>query len=75
MLTLKVTALGSSEVLILDKEAKAKLGVQTGDILYLTDAPDGALRITPYNPEFKRQMELAEQLMHSDREILDALAQ
>lgn len=74
MLTFKVTTVGASEGFILNKEAKAKLGVQKGDALYLTEAPDGALRITPYNPEFKRQMTLAEEIMHDDREILRALA-
>lgn len=74
MLTFKVTTVGSSEGFILNKEAKARLGVQKGDTLYLTEAPDGALRITPYNPDFARQMALAEQIMHDDREILRALA-
>jgi putative addiction module antidote len=74
MLTFKVTTVGTSEGFILNQEAKAKLGVQEGDTLYLTDAPDGGLRITPYNPDFRRQMELAEQIMHDDREILRALA-
>ena len=74
MLTFKVTTGGASDGFILNKEAKAKLGVQKGDTLYLTEAPDGALRITPYNPEFKRQMTLAEEIMHDDREILRALA-
>lgn len=74
MLTFKVTTVGASEGFILNKEAKAKLGVKKGDTLYLTEAPDGALRITPYNPDFQRQMALAEQVMHDDREILRALA-
>ncbi|NMM27205.1 MAG: transcriptional regulator [Glaciimonas sp.] len=75
MLTFKVTTVGASEGFILNKEAKARLGVQKGDTLYLTEAPDGALRITPYNPDFARQMMLAEQIMHDDREILQVLAQ
>ncbi|NGZ82876.1 AbrB/MazE/SpoVT family DNA-binding domain-containing protein [Duganella aceris] len=74
MLTFKVTTVGASEGLILNKEAKRILNVQKGDILYLTEAPDGAMRITPYNPEFARQMEMAESIMHDDREILRALA-
>lgn len=74
MLTFKVTTVGASEGFILNKEAKAKLGVQKGDTLFLTEAPDGGLRITPYNPDFQRQMALAEQIMHDDREILRALA-
>ncbi len=74
MLTFKVTTVGGSEGFILNKEARAKLNVKKGDTLFLTEAPDGALRITPYDPDFKRQMELAEELMHDDREILRALA-
>jgi putative addiction module antidote len=75
MITLKVTTVGASEGFILDKEAKLKLGVKTGDTLYLTEAPGGGLRITPYSPDFARQMELAEQLMHDDREVLRAMAE
>ncbi len=74
MLTFKVTTVGSSEGFILNKEAKRILNVQKGDTLYLTEAPDGAMRITPYNPEFERQMALAESIMHDDREILKVLA-
>jgi len=74
MLKFKVTTVGASEGLILNEEAKRILNVQKGDTLYLTEAPDGAMRITPYNPEFERQMEMAEAIMHDDREILRALA-
>ncbi len=74
MFMFKLTTVGSSEGFIVPKHAREKLKIQKGDILYLTDAPDGALRITPYNPEFARQMTLAEQIMHDDREILRVLA-
>jgi putative addiction module antidote len=74
MFKFKVTTVGASEGFILNKEAKAKLNVQKGDTLFLTEAPDGAMRITPYDPDFERQMKLAEQIMHDDREILRALA-
>jgi putative addiction module antidote len=74
MLTFKVTTVGASEGFILNKEAKRRLNVQKGDTLYLTEAPDGAMRITPYDPDFARQMALAESIMHDDREILRALA-
>jgi hypothetical protein len=52
----------------------AHLGVRKADTLYLTDTPDGGYRLTPYDPEFERQMRLAEDIMHDDREILRALA-
>jgi putative addiction module antidote len=74
MLTVKVTTVGSSSGIILNREVMTRLGVRKGDVLYLTEAPDGGYRITPYNPEFERQMKLAEEIMHDDREILRALA-
>lgn len=74
MLALKITTVGASEGLILPKEARRILNVQKGDTVYLTEAPDGAMRITPYNPDFEAQMAMAEEIMHDDREILRVLA-
>jgi putative addiction module antidote len=74
MLTFKVTTVGASEGFILNKEAKLRLNVKKGDVLFLTESPDGALRITPYDPDFARQMALAESVVHDDREILKVLA-
>jgi putative addiction module antidote len=74
MLAFKVTTVGSSAGLILTKEVMARLKIQKGDTVYLTEAPEGGYRLTPYNPEFERQMKLAEEIMHDDREVLRALA-
>lgn len=74
MLTFKITTVGASAGLILTKEAMSHLKVKKGDTLYLTEAPDGGYRLTPYNPDFARQMALAETIMHDDREVLRALA-
>ena len=74
MLTFKVTTVGASAGFILPKEAMAHLKVKKGDTLYLTEAPGGGYRLTPYNPDFERQMALAEKIMHDDREILRVLA-
>ncbi|MGH7728645.1 MAG: transcriptional regulator [Vulcanimicrobiaceae bacterium] len=74
MLQFKVTTVGASAGFILTKEAMARLGLKKGDVVYLTEAPDGSYRLTPYNPEFGRQMRLAEDVMHDDREVLRALS-
>ena len=74
MLSLKITRTGASAGVIFTKEAMAKLRVKKGDTLYLTEAPDGRYRLTPYNPAFARQLALAEEIMHDDREVLRALA-
>ena len=74
MMSFKITTVGASAGLILTKEAMARLKVKKGDTLYLTESPDGGFRLTPYDPEFERQMALAEQVMHDDREVLRQLA-
>ncbi|MBW8725443.1 MULTISPECIES: transcriptional regulator [unclassified Inquilinus] len=74
MLSFKVTTVGASAGFILTKEAMARLKVKKGDTVYLTEAPGGGYRLTPYNPEFERQMALAEEIMHEDRDVLRALA-
>ena len=52
MLKFKITTVGASSGVILPKEAMAHLNVRKGDSLYLTEAPDGSYRLTPYNPDF-----------------------
>ena len=74
MIALKLTTVGGSAGFIVPKEAQARLGVKKGDTIYLTEAPDGGYRLTAHNPDFERQMKLAEDIMHDDREILRALA-
>lgn len=74
MQTLKITTVGASSGVILTKEVMARLKVKRGDTLYLTETADGGYRLTPYDPEFARQIALAEEIMHDDREVLRALA-
>ena len=74
MFSFKLTTVGASEGFIVPKEAKAILNIQKGDTLFLTEAPGGGMRITPYNPDFERQMNLAEKIMREDRGILRVLA-
>ena len=71
---LKLIAIGNSTGAILPKDLLAKLRVDQGDQLYVTEAPDGTFRIGAYDPEFARQMEMAEEIMREDRDILRALA-
>lgn len=70
---MKITTVGASAGIILNKEVMARLRVRKGDSLFLTEAP-GGYRLTPYDPEFERQMTLAEEIMQDDRDVLRALA-
>jgi len=73
MHSLKIIQVGGSVGVILPKETLAKLRVGKGDTLFLTESPDG-YRLTPYDPDFARDMELAEEIMREDRDLLRALA-
>ena len=70
---LKVQKIGNSAGVILPKDLLSRLRVKPGDTIYATEAPDG-IRLTVANPEFERQMALAEDIMREDRDILRVLA-
>jgi len=73
MLALKVTPIGNSVGIVLPKEALARLKLAKGDVVYLTEAPDG-YRLTPYDPAFGQQMETARRIMKKRRSALRELA-
>jgi putative addiction module antidote len=71
---LKITAIGNSAGVILPRELLARLRLERGDELFALETPDG-IRLTTYDPERARQMEVAEQIMRKDRVVLRKLAQ
>lgn len=71
---LKLTAIGNSTGVILPKELLEKLRVARGDELLVLETPNG-IELTPFDPEFARQMEVAERVMREDRDLLRKLAQ
>jgi putative addiction module antidote len=73
MYKLKVSKVGNSNALILNKEICTSLDVTEGDYLYLIKAPDG-FRISPYDPQFERQMAVARKVMKKRRALLRELA-
>jgi putative addiction module antidote len=70
----KVTTVGNSTGIVLPKELLQKLKVQKGDILYVTETPDG-VQMTPYDEKFVRVMDAAAKIMHENRDVLRKLAQ
>ncbi|QEA14186.1 AbrB/MazE/SpoVT family DNA-binding domain-containing protein [Comamonas flocculans] len=70
---LKVTQIGNSMGVILPKEVLARLKVQKGDSLFLSDLPDG-VALRPYDEEFAEQMAMAREIMRKRRNVLRELA-
>jgi putative addiction module antidote len=58
MITLKLSQIGNSVGVVLPKDALVKLGVEKGDTLYLTEGPDGGLRLSAYNPGVAEEIAL-----------------
>lgn len=74
MSTLKITTVGNSTGVVLPKEILQRLRVEKGDTLYVVETPNG-IELTPYDPDFARQMEAAEHVMREDRDVLKKLAE
>jgi putative addiction module antidote len=70
---LKLTRVGNSVGVVLPKDLLARLNLQLGDTIFLTESPDG-YRITPYDPDVERQLTVAKAIMKKDRDILRELA-
>ena len=70
---LKITTVGNSAGVVLPKELLAKLRVDKGDMLYAVETPDG-IKLTPHDPDFEAQMEVAERVMREDRDLLRRLS-
>lgn len=70
----KVRRIGNSLGIVLPKEALNTLKVEEGATLYLTEAPQGAMRVTPEQPEFGQMMAVAERGMRRYRNALRELA-
>jgi putative addiction module antidote len=71
---LKITTVGNSTGVVLPKELLARLRVEKGDTLYVTELPDG-IKLAPFDPEFAAKMEVAERVMRRRRDLLRKLAE
>lgn len=72
--TLKITTVGNSAGIILPKELLERLRVSKGDTVYVTETANG-IELSPYDAEFARQMDVAESVMRSRRDVLRKLAE
>ena len=70
---LKLRAVGNSTGVVLPREVLARLKAEKGDVVFLTETPDG-FRLTPYDSEFERQMEIARDVLKRRRAALRELA-
>jgi putative addiction module antidote len=71
---LEIKKIGNSTGLILPKELLSRLNLAQGEWVYVTELPDGGVRLTPYDPDFEEVMRLSDEVMDEYRDTLRALA-
>jgi putative addiction module antidote len=74
MMKLKIRPVGSSLGVILPKETLDRMKLGKGDEVFLTEAPGNGYRLTPYSPEFEKQMAVIEEVAKRRRNVLRELA-
>jgi putative addiction module antidote len=72
--TAKIIAIGNSAGIILPKETLARMNVEKGDTVCLTETPYGT-NLTPYDEEFARKLDASQRVMRKYRDALRKLAE
>jgi putative addiction module antidote len=72
--TAKIIAIGNSAGIILPKETLARLKVEKGDTVCLSETPAG-LQISPFDEEFVAKMEVADRVIRRYRDAFKRLAE
>ena len=71
---IEVKKIGNSDGLILPRELMQRLELKRGQILHVTELAGGGFQVLPYNPDFEKTMEIADEVMDQYRDTLAALA-
>jgi putative addiction module antidote len=70
VVSVRVRKIGNSLGVLMPKELAAKIHVKEGDELHVTLDVDGALKLTPYDPNFEASMKAFE---HTRKKYRNAL--
>jgi putative addiction module antidote len=73
-LELKIRRVGNSLGVIIPTEALALLNVREGDVLFLTEAAEGSVRLSAQRPGFAEKAAIADDLIQRYRNALGELA-
>ncbi len=71
---LQIRKIGNSVGFILPKDMLARLRLNEGDKLYLTELTERGFKLSPYDPSHARGMELARQAFRDYADTFKALA-
>ena len=73
MTALKLTQIGNSVGVILPKEILARLKLEKGDTVFVTESANG-VNLSPYDPALEEEVELGREFMREYRDTFRQLA-
>ena len=71
---LEIKKIGNSDGVILPRELMQRLDLKRGQQLYVVELAGGGFQAMPYDPDFEKMMEVADQTMDEYRDTMSALA-
>jgi putative addiction module antidote len=71
---IEIKKIGNSDGFILPRELMQRLELKRGQQLHVVELAGGGFQVLPYDPDFQRTMELAEEIMDEYRDTLAELA-
>ena len=70
---LAIRKIGNSNGIVFPKEIMAKLKCSEGDKLYVVETMNG-IELTPYDPDFAKDMALVDDIIAKNKNVLKKLA-
>jgi putative addiction module antidote len=70
----EIKKIGNSDGLILPRELMQRLDLKRGQQLHIVELAGGGFQLLPYDPDFEKTMEIADEIMDEYRDTLAALA-
>ena len=71
---LEVKKIGNSDGLILPRELMQRFDIKRGQQFHVNEIAGGGLQLLPYDPDFEKTMEAADEIMDEYRDTLATLA-
>ena len=74
MTKLEIKKIGNSDGVILPRELMQRLDLKRGQQLHITELAGGGFQALPYDPDFEKTIDLADEIMDEYRDTLATLA-
>ncbi len=71
---IEIKRIGNSDGLILPRDLMQRLDLKRGQQLHIVELAGGGFQVLPYDPDFEKTMEIAEEIMDEYRDTLATLA-